>query len=282
MITVNIAGGLGNQLFQYAAARSLNLKSGKNVKLILDVSFFENIQSFDTHRDFKLGEFNIKIDAISHIKSYRILRLIYRMVLRPFSSDIQIIIFKFLIKLNIPVYLTRNFQKEKYFMEIRKVLLSELTLKNKLSVDAEKTKNDIEKDISVSLHVRRSDYVKMNNVYGDCSITYYQKSVEVIKNKFNNAVFYIFSDDIEWVKQNLKILSDCIYVSSVTMKDYEELILMSKCKHNIIANSTFSWWGAWLNQNNDKIVIAPKYWFKNKTSNEIGVLPEKWIQLKNN
>lgn len=280
MITVNIAGGVGNQLFQYAAARSLNIKSGS--KLFLDIDFFSNIPESETFRKFQINNFNIKYDKIISKKRYKIIRFLYRLILRPFNSDLQIVIFGILLKFKIPIFLTRNFQKEKYFIKIRKVLLEEITSKKTFTDDIKKIADFIDKSISVSLHIRRGDYIRMKDIYGNCSMEYYRESINTIKEKLSNPVFFIFSDDIDWVKENLNISDKNIYVSRPDLEDYEELILMSKCKHNIIANSTFSWWGAWLNKNDDKIVIAPKQWFKNKTSNELDILPKKWIQLQNN
>jgi len=135
---------------------------------------------------------------------------------------------------------------------------------------------------SVSLHIRRGDYLTMQkaiDTIGVCPLDYYDKAIREITRKIKNPTFFIFSDDINWVKENLKTNSPTIFVSGGKLKDYEELILMSKCKHNIIANSSFSWWGAWLNNNPNKIVIAPKKWFKDTSKNTRDLIPESWLKL---
>lgn len=281
MITINIGGGLGNQMFQYATARCLSLKWNK--ELTLDTSFFINTPKNDTPRKFQLDLFNIKADTIIADKNIlkKYLRLLYRLLLRPLSDDQQMMFFSFLLKIGLPVYLTRHFQKEKYFIEAKKTLIKEFTLKSKLSDEAEKIRNLIINSNSISIHVRRTDYLKQMDFFGSCSINYYTEAIKILANSSDNPTFFIFSDDIDWVIKNIQIPYSHIYVSDKEIKDYESLDLMSKCRHNIIANSTFSWWGAWLNQNKGKMIIGPKQWFKNKTSNELGIMPEGWLQLEN-
>ncbi len=284
MITINIAGGLGNQMFQYAVAKCLSLKH--NSQLTLDTTFFINTPENDTSRKFQLDIFNIKTDAIIVNKNIfkKYIRLLYRMILRPLSDDQQILIFNFLLKIGLPVYLTRHFQNEKYFIEIKDTLLREFTLKSKLGDEAEKIKNLMANSNSISIHVRRTDYLKQMDFFGNCSINYYQKALGEIIEKIGNEKIELFisSDDIPWTKKNLAFNYPTHFISNLALiPNYEEMYLMSLCKHNIIANSTFSWWGAWLNQNKDKIVIGPKYWFKDKTSKELEILPKEWLQLEN-
>jgi hypothetical protein len=158
----------------------------------------------------------------------------------------------------------------------------EFTLKEPLSaISQEYTNKILDTKNAVSIHIRRGDYVlntSTNKHHGVCNLDYYEAAVEYIREKIESLTFFIFSDDIAWVKENLK-LDNAVFVSSPEIKDYEELILMSKCKHNIIANSSFSWWGAWLNQNPDKIVIAPRQWTTKKTADELDILPKSWIQI---
>jgi hypothetical protein len=127
------------------------------------------------------------------------------------------------------------------------------------------------------LHIRRGDYIsdkKANSVHGTCDLSYYKKATELICAKFNDAHFFVFSDDISWAKENLNI-NNTTYIDHKTIP-HEDIHLMSLCKHNITANSSFSWWGAWLNQYSKKTVIAPKQWFINK-ENEVAC--ESWIKL---
>jgi len=262
IIYIKIKGGLGNQLFQYAYGRSLEL-SGK--KVIFDISFFNGHKNdIDTARNFKLNYFNIsQTTQFSNIyKKEHILYKIYKKIFHVESF----------------------FQNEKYFKHIQDSIRHEYTLKNPLTQEAELWKRDIlEKEHSVSLHVRRGDYVqdRQTSLYhGTCDIAYYTRAVSLLSNTFQKLHIYVFSDDIEWARNNIDYPEHTIsYVSSVKIPDYEELYLMSLCTHNIIANSTFSWWGAWLGTQTNKMIIAPTQWTSTKTATELDILPTSWIQV---
>ncbi len=262
MKIVKIKGGLGNQLFQYAYGRSLEL-AGK--KIVFDTSFFAgNKAGMDTPRNFTLDKFDLKTKAEFSNKKHSVLDFVD----------------KVLVKANL---VPNGFwQSEKYFKNIeaniRQEFMPKLPLDNKFA----NILNQIEHTPSVSIHIRRGDYVnneKTKSVHNVCGLSYYQKAIDIILASVNNPTFFIFSDDIDWVSKNLVVPHPTFWVSNLKGEDYEELILMSKCKHNIIANSSFSWWGAWLNTNPDKIVIAPKQWLTNKTSNGLNILPSLWTQI---
>jgi len=190
-------------------------------------------------------------------------------------------------------YLDGYWQSEKYFSakggsasggkDTENIIRKELTLKELLSSKYSELINNIKNSNSVSIHIRRGDDItnkKFSKVYNLLDKEHYQKAVRFIAEKINDPRFFIFSDDIEWVKQNLDIPYSKIFVSNANeTKDCEELILMSLCKHNITANSSFSWWGAWLNQNHSKIVISPDKWFNDKIGNAKDLIPENWIKL---
>ena len=175
------------------------------------------------------------------------------------------------------------YQSEEYFNNIKDVIKKEFTLKNPLGNEAGASEKEMNNSLfPISLHIRRGDYVKnkiVREILGTLPLEYYKQAINFVTKNIKNPTFFIFSDDIEWAKENLKTSLPTVFVSKQGIKDYEELILMSKCKHNIIANSSFSWWGAWLNQNSDKIVIAPKQWFVDKTVDEANILPEGWVAL---
>ena len=142
-------------------------------------------------------------------------------------------------------------------------------------------KKEIKKNNSISVHVRRGDYVKLNH---SCSVSYYNNAIKFMESKNENQNFIVFSDDIEWCKKNLIIKNKCTFIDErFKLKDYHELILMKFCKHNIISNSTFSWWGAFLNYNKDgnQKVIYPEKWFGNKLKhlNTNDLFPERWINI---
>ncbi|MCK4744844.1 alpha-1,2-fucosyltransferase, partial [Candidatus Parcubacteria bacterium] len=178
------------------------------------------------------------------------------------------------------IYLDGYWQSEKYFKNIENSIRKEFTLKNDLQLKAKKLLRKIKNTESISIHIRRNDYIShkpANQYHGVCHLSYYKKAINVIIKKIDDPHFFVFSDDIDWCKKNLKIKFPTIFVEG--NKDYEDLILMSKCKHNIIANSTFSWWGAWLNNNPNKIVIAPKKWFRKKSINTKDLIPKTWIKI---
>jgi hypothetical protein len=258
MKLIKIKGGLGNQMFQYAYGRTLEI-SGK--KIAFDISFFYGNKSpNDTDRIFELNNFNLETNA-SFLKEKK-------------ENFVKKIYQKILNKLGL---IDQFYQSEKYFKEIDYQIRREFTLKKPIS-DPE-----IENSNSVSVHVRRGDYVndsKTNQYHGTCSMEYYKKAIAEIKEKYPEVVFYFFSDDIDWVKENFNIDGEKMKIgSNSSLSDCEELILMSKCKHNIIANSSFSWWAAWLNQNPDKIVIAPKKWMNKELGSRPNITPESWIKI---
>lgn len=262
MKIINLKGGLGNQMFQYAYGRALEL-AGK--KVIFSIFFMKDGHAkIDTAREFKLDKFNIKTKAEFTNNKYRLQNLINR------------------IKNKLGFKGNGWWQNEKYFIDIENNIRQEFTLKNPLSEKYTNIIKQIENTESVSVHVRRGDYVnnsKTKALHDVCGLDYYEKAIDIIKAQINNPTFFVFSDDIDWAAKNLPVNPNAYYVSNLKGEDFEELALMSQCKHNIIANSTFSWWGAWLNNNPGKIVVAPKQWFTNKTSNEMGILPKSWMQI---
>jgi hypothetical protein len=171
-------------------------------------------------------------------------------------------------------------QNEKYFSDIDEIIRQDFTLKNELSIPALEIDKKIAETESVSIHFRYGDYLfnkKTGKLFGVPDFDYYQTAINKIKSKINNPVFFIFSDDIGLVKKKLQADPFLYFVSQPGLKDFEELILMSRCKHNIVANSSFSWWGGWLNNNPNKIVIAPKIWFRKIKMKDI--IPEGWIKI---
>lgn len=292
MIIANLIGGLGNQMFQYATARSLSLK--KNTTLQLDISSFENYplhQGFELDRVFDIStkissESDVKkILGWNHTRMFR--RFIFRFKL--FFLKSQGLIFEphfnFWPDLfNVPnnSYLVGYWQTEKYFNEYSEIIHSDFTFRRPLdSVNIDIATN-MNLSNSVSLHIRRGDYVnnpKTKSTHGLCSLDYYSTAVNYISNHINSPHFFIFSDDITWAKENIKLDFPCQFIGhNHGINSYIDMQLMSKCKHNVIANSSFSWWGAWLNQNKNKIVIAPKQWFADNTK-LIDIIPPNWIKL---
>jgi hypothetical protein len=300
MIIAKIKGGLGNQMFQYACARALSVKTGINLKFDITSYSKKDTASIlnDTPRKFSLDKFNTEIELADEKEIEKINPLRIRLFKKIRNRIIELFVGRFngyedrypVIKdKNKNIFLNGNWQNEKYFKEIGNTIRTEFTLKNQMGQKSQEISNLIENikklgRVSISVHIRRTDYisVKINHdFFYTCDIAYYEKGLQIITGKINNKdiEIFVFSDDIAWVKENLKFPYPIHFASDPLIPDYEEMYLMSLCNHNIIANSSFSWWGAWLNRNPNKIVVAPKQWFKNKTAEELDILPEEWIKI---
>jgi len=167
------------------------------------------------------------------------------------------------------------FQSEKYFVHNRDKILEVLGPKENITDTINERYGNLLKKRTTSIHVRRGDYVRHPNHHPTQTVEYYQEAISKLNDKTD--LFLIFSDDIEWCKENLKI-ENAVYIDNE--KDYIELYLMARCDNNIIANSSFSWWGAWLNENEDKVVIGPEKWFGSAINHDTkDLLPEKWIKI---
>lgn len=286
MIIIKLQGGLGNQLFQYAYGRALADKYDQ--LLYLDCTFLENRDDRPdfTYRSYELGDFNIRaeiapLSLISSIAAYPTNRLAsYKQKLLNWTGRVDYVFennfsFEGLFKIKRKItYLSGFWQSEKYFKNTRNVILKDTFLKNVNNQFYQQWLNKISNSIAVSIHIRRGDYVN-NETHPICNMGYYQQAIDLMKTSISNPTFFIFSDDINWAKTNLIISSPHFFVNSVGSKSYVDLLLMSKCFHNIIANSTYSWWAAWLNINPGKIVISPKKWF-NDVRSISDLIPVEW------
>jgi len=288
MIVARITGGLGNQMFQYAIAKALAKNSNDTFKL--DLSFYPK----QNLRKYELNQFNIEESIATEQECVefrgkegfvlKIKRKLGLPVKRPYSyyKEKQISVFDNNIsnkKGNI--YLDGCWQNEKYFKSIRNEILKDFTLKGDISSEAKKYLEDIKRSQSVSLHVRRGDYVQnthTNSVHGTCSEAYYQKAIKHIEKNIDNPNFYIFSDDIAWCKENFDFLENKFFVDD-TKSAFDDMELMKNCKHNIITNSTFSWWGSWMNGGNKKIVVAPKIWFESEGCKHLNISLNEWVRI---
>ena len=181
------------------------------------------------------------------------------------------------------ILLSGYWQSENYFLEIRDILLNEISPKYKLRPEYGQAKSKIDLSESVAIHVRRGDYVsnpRSANLNGVLPLRYYQNALDYIKLNLNHPHFFVFSDDIPWVKSHFDFRGENhTFIEGVKDPNaIEELELMRSCKHHIIANSSFSWWGAWLGSNKNQVVIAPSQWYASKlTPPEL--LPPQWVRL---
>jgi hypothetical protein len=267
MIVVRIFGGLGNQMFQYAYAKAMKQK-GFMVKL--DISKFKK---YKLHGGYQLDKYKIDIETASNISTF-----LSKSKIKKNIKEKSLLFEKRLLTISGNEYVKGYFQTEKYFLEIREILLKDFVIQQEMAATTKNISATIlSKESSCSLHIRRGDYIsdkKANSVHGTCNLEYYKKAINLILEKQKDTYFFVFSDDISWVKENLKI-ENAFYVEHKTIP-HEDMYLMSLCTHNIIANSSFSWWGAWLNKNENKTVIAPKQWFVEK-ENEIACT--NWIKI---
>lgn len=283
MIIIKIKGGLGNQLFQYAFGRYVSMQK----KELLKIDMGNLVSNNDTARKYLLDNFNIKAEIATdeEIVKVKYPRRIFSKLSRFFCSKIfriHNIGYVPNIRQTNNRYYEGFWQSYKYLEPIKDILLKEITLIKPIGIKYPDLLTQVDSTNSVSIHVRRGDYINDSKTKADhltFGLEYYMNAIKIISNKLDNPAFFIFSDDIDWVKENLKIDFPTVFVSNPGIKDYEELIIMSRCKHDIIANSSFSFWGAWLNQNPEKIVIAPKKWNNRYQADYKDLLPETWTKI---
>jgi len=297
-------GGLGNQMFQYAFGRHLSIKNNQPLKL--DISRYDNSINPDllkNGRIFGLHNFNIDYHPATereiryfdkYYKSDTLLRKIYRKfekirfsnkkyfeksyILEPLGNgqiyDSSILTFPYN-----NAYFRGFWQSEKYFIDIKDIIWKDFQVKNEPDEYNKTMLANIKKNNSISLHVRMGDNADLDNPHGALTPKYYHEAINLILKKIRNPHFYIFSDNMEWAKNNISIECPHTYVDNPPSKDYEDIRLMSNCKNHIIANSTFSWWGAWLAKNPNKTVIAPKKYSQNSNIQNPDYYPENWILI---
>ena len=279
-----IDGGLGNQMFQYALA--LKQESlGRKVKI--DVTKYAE---HHVHNDFELDRvFGIEcpyasvkeIKSLGYRKENHLTNFLKKTPLckKTFYSNESYVFDEQVLKMD-GYYLEGFWQSERYFADIKEKILNTYRFPE-FNTDVQKCyAEQISQDYSVSVHVRRGDYLNYSYLQGICTPQYYEQAMQFFREKYKgNAKFYIFSNDIEWAKNNFPE-ADCVIVEGNSGKDsFRDMQLMSLCKHNIVANSSFSWWGAWLNQNKEKTVIAPNKWINQEVEEKIDVIPDDWVKM---
>jgi hypothetical protein len=289
-VVVRLLGGLGNQMFQYSTARAVATRLGCDLKL--DLSWFGT----DPDRQFALLPFNIKAQIITsecsatpHIGSvFRYGRRILRS-LRFNQGGISTFVehsFKYdsaIERVSSPVLLEGYFQSEKYFDSIRENIIAEFSLRDPPSLGNAKILEKISKCDAICLHIRRGDYVSnsaANAYHGTCSLEYYRAGLELMVEGLSNPHCFVFSDDMGWVRENFRadIPLTLVDINNVTAA-HEDLRLMAACKRFVIANSSLSWWGAWLGAREGKLVVAPLQWFTGNKNTTIDLIPDNWIRL---
>jgi hypothetical protein len=290
MIIVKLMGGLGNQLFQYALGRHLLEINGGELKF--DISSYET----DELRDYELHSYNIKeeIATAEEIKRLKIRprKGLFRMINRIFWEKTIYLQEKHkryycfdpeVLSTSADMYVEGYWQNENYFLPIRDILLKEFTLKKALDKENKKILELIESNESISIHIRRGDYVtnpRLEGIFKKHGIDYFIKCIEYMAERIKKPNFFVFSNDIEWARKNLKFNYPIEFIDhNGEDKSCEEMRLLSSCSHHIIANSTFSWWGAWLGENPDKIVLTPEQWILKDKYFKGGIIVNDWIRM---
>ena len=294
MIVTKLQGGHSNQLFQYAAARNLAMRLG--VELYMDRQWFSTIAEGDTTRVYELDGYKLEQAFIAsesftlaetRRRPSKLRRLLagappkpvlehYRQQGHGFDDHV--------LRLPDDSYLEGWWQDERYFQDIRQTLLEEIELKDAVTgEDAERLRR-IRDGVSVSVHVRRGDYVTnpaTRAFHGVLGADYYAASLQRLAEMTGerDLELFVFSNDIDWCKQQLRLGYRTTFVDSDN-SGAEDMRLMKECRHHVIANSSFSWWGAWLSDHPGKVVIAPKNWFSNPDANaETEIVPASWLRL---
>jgi hypothetical protein len=290
MILVNLSGGLGNQMFQYAAARSLSVS--RRTELYIDATGYEQDTPGITKRKYELDLFHITAplatkDQINKHTERNLLSRAFNK-LQPYYKKRHYFERHFhfdanFFKASSSTTLIGYWQSEKYFVGIEDDIRKEFSIKAPLSQKTLALADRMRNSNSASIHIRRGDYVAdpaTAKAHGSCGLDYYENALRIISEKAGNTELFIFSDDIEWASRNLKTELPITFVDhNKGAQAYEDLYLMSQCSNNIIANSSFSWWAAWLNRNKDKTVVAPQKWFNEYVADTKDLYPPAWIRI---
>ncbi len=290
MIVVELQGGLGNQMFQYALGRHLSLLH--KAPLYLDTAFLMDRSPREnfTFRDFDLDIFNIeasiapKKTAKKYGQNKPVLNKITNRLFKPspleFIGEKKFSFTPSVLELPSNVYLNGYWQSEKYFEAIAPIIRQDFTIKDPLPAAIVQLQTTMAHQNAVCLHVRRGDFVHVP-MHGTLGMEYYGKAAALIAEKVTDPIFYIFSDDIEWCKKNIELAYPIVFIEEALAaeKARGHFSLMRHCKHFIIPNSSFAWWAAWLSDHPSKIVVAPKTWFHNSNFDTQDILPTNWITL---
>ena len=293
MIVVKLMGGMGNQMFQYALARSLSIKYGKQISFDLDFLHDRTPRKNFTFRDYDLDLFNVKANILTSEKTLKFKKYpttIFGKIKRKLNpiSIIKEKVFTFdesILKIKFKnAYIDGYWQNFQYFDSIKEVIEKDFSLKDSLNPEELKLKDEIMNCNSICLNVRRGDFVTnkaVNKVHGAKDYNYYNDGVTKISKLVKNGIVYVFSDDIKWCTENLKFELPTKFITHKYKgnKFGVYLELMKSCNHFVIPNSTFAWWAAYLARNKEKVVIAPKEWFSDSELDSSEIIPNTWIKI---
>ena len=294
MVTVQLNGGLGNQLFQYAAGKALALHH--EVPLQIDISWFykNELHYLEVPRAYELSNFKgvtdqiIRTNTAPQVERRGYLeRKFVSKIFPAYKKNVYIEPFchfdSNFFKSKKEVILKGQWQSEKYFRRYKKFFCDTIVLNDDLIMQVAKTGAELQRQESVAVHIRRADYLRLPIIlewHGVMDKDYYISAFRLLDGILGKYKVYYFTDDPEWVKKELLPVQDGSLMSQqFSSTHHHDFYLMSKCRHAIIANSSFSWWAAWLNSNPHKIVVGPKKWFGNGPKDSYDVLPENWLQI---
>lgn len=287
MIIVRIYGGLGNQLFQYAAGRSLSLKTG--MPLALDLRHYTREKEHGyALAPFALADVPVAASALPPLPGKQVLASALWRLMRRQPQRVRERNLGFdpsIAAISAPAWLDGYFQSERYFADYAQTIRAELTPAAPPDAENARWLDEIKaNDRAVSLHVRRGDYVRNASfaaLHGSCTPQYYERALEhILRQTGVEPIIYAFSDDPDWVRENLRLPAEIRVVGhNDASRNFEDLRLMSACSHHIIANSSFSWWGAWLNPSLEKCVVAPARWFADPNTVNPDIWADGWTRI---
>lgn len=280
MIIVRMYGGLGNQLFQLACGIALSRQL--NSEILLDCTWYRKKNKFNTPRKCSIKDYKTSIrdaNILDRIKLFPNKFVFKNFIYKTIEEKKPYYHFdKSIFKNYKNIYLDGYWQSYKYFSDVSDVIRDIFCDYTVNFAEKIPLKFEIENTNSISLHVRRGDYIDPNNGMHLLDMNYYNQSINYVNSLVKNPHYFIFTDDMDWVRKHFRLENSTIVESFPVEDPRIDLHLMSKCKHNIIANSTYSWWGAWLNRNSGKIVISPKNWFKDGRICP-DLIPDEWVKF---
>lgn len=288
-IIVKLMGGLGNQLFQYALGRCIALERGLDVRF--DLGHFERTTAPATYRAPGLDAFNVMMrsaDQASVVRArfggplrHGLHRIHPRLAPERTVREVSMRFDASILRAPDGSYLEGYWQSERYFTSVAPTLRHELVLRTPLQQSAEEVARLIRSGPAISVHVRRGDYVNQAAAsahFHTCTPGYYQEAMERMLVSSPDARFFVFSDDMAWSRAHIR--SDRpVHFVELGAPPHIDMHLMSLCDHHVMANSSFSWWGAWLNPSPDKRVIAPLHWFKDPAIDTADLIPVGWERI---
>ncbi|SDH63097.1 alpha-1,2-fucosyltransferase [Propionivibrio dicarboxylicus] len=285
-VVVGLSGGLGNQMFQYAAGRALAHRL--NTRLILDLSWF----SGQSERHYALTPFRIEANLQSAWPSLptKAQSLISRLSRRWMPRIMGVPVWREphfhyaqdFAAIQSPVFLEGFWQSERYFKDVRQQLQSEFSLRDPMPPACQAVLDKIRACDALCIHVRRGDYLSnpiAAKVHGTCSTDYYRDGVSELSRKLKTPHAFVFSDEPDWARDSLTFDCPMTVVDINTPTDaHLDLLLMSACRHFVIANSSLSWWAAWIGEDENTTVIAPTRWFLTADKDTSDLLPDHWLK----